>query len=501
MGQNALLAATLTTYPDSCGLPISTLPEEVSWLEVRADVVGDLAPDWLTNHFNGCRLYSIRSQVEGGNGPNTPRERRAHLLRAAQQYDLIDLEGERDLLPELLAAIPPHKRVISWHGPATNLDSLIHRFARFATVDARLYRFIPQAEQPGDSLIPLAFLHHMQRDDIVAYATGSAGFWSCIAAPYLGAPVVFGSVSVTLWSSAMPTVSQLITDYGFPTLAPLEALYGIVGDPVMHSLSPRLHNAAYRALAHPGLYVPFQAVDFKSFWHTVVTHSTLSSIGLPLQGLTVVSPHKETALEVADRHSTMVRYAGSSNLFVWHNGLWTADTTDAVGVMMSLQSTGISAAGKRVAVVGCGGAGRAAAAGLDQAGAEVTLVNRSRTRGQLATQRLGLPFIPLIQFTTDNFDMVVHATPVGRVDQVLPFDLGGLKANAAVIDFVYGAEPTPLMSRSRELGHTAIDGHHILVAQAREQFQRMTGLEMPQDLAWDILIGAAQPAEAMLADA
>ena len=284
-------------------------------------------------------------------------------------------------------------------------------------------------------------------------------------------------------------------------LVALEALYGIVGNPVMHSLSPRLHNAAYRVLRHPGLYVPFQVTNFTSFWHTVATHPTLSSIGLPLQGLTVVSPHKETALEVADLQSTMARYAGSSNLLVWHNGLWTADTTDAVGVMLSLQSTGISAAGKRVAVVGCGGAGRAAAAGLDRVGAEVTLVNRSWARGQLATQRLGLPFIPLIQFTTNDFDMVVHATPVGRDDQSLPFDLGGLSTNAAVVDFVYGPKPTPLMTQSRELGHTAIDGHDILVAQVCKQFQRMTGLEMPRDLAWDTLVGNAQPAEAMLADA
>ncbi|ETX03817.1 type I 3-dehydroquinate dehydratase [Candidatus Entotheonella palauensis] len=487
MSQQALLVATLNTPSCSSGTPLATLPDAVQWVEVRADMAGDLDPIRLRRHFCGPLLYTLRSQAEGGMGGGVADNRRARLLRAAQQYDLIDLEGERDLIPELLAAIPPHRRVISWHGPATDANGLCDRLARLSTVSARLYRLVPQAETPGDALTPLAFLHRVGRADTTAYAAGPAGLWSRVVAPHLGAPVVFGSVASLPETGDMPTVTQLVEDYGFPELPAPESLYGIVGDPVLHSLSPRLHNAAYRTLGLSALYLPFQVTDFADFWHTVAEGNTLPSIGLALRGLTVASPHKEAALEVADMRSPIVQRAGSSNVFVRHNGAWLADTTDAEGILLALQDSGIQVDRQRVAVIGCGGSGRAAAAALDQAGADVTLINRSRARGELAVDLLGLPFVPLAEFTAEDFAIVVHATPVGRDDDRLPFALDGLRADAAVVDLVYGAEPTPLMTATRRAGRIAIDGRDILITQVRGQFRHMTGQEMPRELAYEML--------------
>jgi 3-dehydroquinate dehydratase / shikimate dehydrogenase len=107
MTRRAVLVATLTTPPSAGGRELATLPEAVQWLEVRADLVGDLPPDWLRSHFPGRLLYTLRSRVEGGAGTESRQERRARLLEAAPHYDLVDLEGERDLRPDLLQAIPP----------------------------------------------------------------------------------------------------------------------------------------------------------------------------------------------------------------------------------------------------------------------------------------------------------------------------------------------------------------------------------------------------------
>jgi 3-dehydroquinate dehydratase/shikimate dehydrogenase len=471
------------------------LPEAVQWLEVRADLVGDLSPHWLRNYFPGRLLYTLRSRVEGGAGTDSGRERQARLLEAAPHYDLIDLEGERDPRPDLLQAIPPHKRLLSWHGPTTDACGLKERCVQLSTVAACLYRLVPRAEQPGDALAPLACLQAMGRADTVAYASGPTGFWTRLVAPYLGAPVVFAAHEKLSGDGGEPSVSQLIEDYGFPVLTPPGALFGIAGNPVLHSLSPRLHNAAYRALGYPALYVPFHAASFMDFWRQVVEAGELESLGLYLRGLTVVSPHKEAAVNVAGACSATVRGAGSGNALIRVNGVWRVDTTDADGVLWLLRDRGIEVEGKRVAVVGCGGSGRAMALALAHAGAAVILVNRGRARGQRAAQQLGLPFVSLPDFTVQGFSVVVHATPIGRDDGALPFALDGLDEDATVVDLVYGAAPTPLVTRTQARGRLAIDGRAMLLAQALCQFRLMTGQEMPLDLAREILGCGAELAD------
>jgi 3-dehydroquinate dehydratase / shikimate dehydrogenase len=487
MRQQASLVAALTTPPSLGGAELDTLPEAVQWLEVRADLVGDIAPDWLRQHFPGRLLYTLRSRAAGGAGADVGDGRRARLRQAALHYDLITLEAEHDLRPDLLQAIPPWKRLLSWYGPATDVHGLGRRFQQLSAVAARLYMLLPQATQPGEALLPLTFLHALGRRDTVAYAAGSVGCWSRLLAPRLGAPLVFGNLGESSGTDGALTITQLLEDYGLPALPPVRALYGIVGYPVAHSLSPRLHNAAYRTLGYPALYVPFEVHDFADFWRLLVEGETLASLGMPLQGLTVVSPHKEQTLAVAKVGSALVRCAGASNVCVRRHSGWHADTTDADGVLLTLRERGVRVAGQRVAVIGCGGAGRTVAAGLAQAGAKVTLVNRGSVRGRHASQRLALPFVPLSTFRADDFHIVVHATPMGRDDHALPFAPAGLGTEAAVVDLVYGTTPTPLVAMTRALGRVVIDGRDVLLAQARRQFRLMTGRNMPRRLAHAVL--------------
>ena len=138
-------------------------------------------------------------------------------------------------------------------------------------------------------------------------------------------------------------------------------------------------------------------------------------------------------------------------------------------------------------MIGCGGAGRAIAAALDQSGARVTLVNRGQERGSFAAELLGLPYVPLLNFDAEGYQVVVNATPVGRDDDATPFKLETLAEEAVVIDLVYGSRPTPLVSNSTGLGRTVIDGRDVLLTQVRRQFQIMTGREMSVRLARETL--------------
>jgi 3-dehydroquinate dehydratase/shikimate dehydrogenase len=190
----------------------------------------------------------------------------------------------------------------------------------------------------------------------------------------------------------------------------------------------------------------------------------------------------------------MVARAGSTNFFRRDDdGGWLADTTDADGILLTLRDRGVQLHNKRVAVVGCGGSGRAMAAALHHAGAQVTLVNRGLDRGAFARDLLELPFVPLSEFSGDGFATVVNATPVGRDSDEIAFSVERLQRDAVVVDLVYRDRPTELISRTRGPGRITIDGWDMLVTQAVRQYRLMTGGEIPERLVRQTL-GFEEPA-------
>jgi 3-dehydroquinate dehydratase/shikimate dehydrogenase len=330
------------------------------------------------------------------------------------------------------------------------------------------------SSKTSDGLQPLLFLKTVSRRNVIALSEGSCGLWSRLLTPYFGAPFLFGRLEATSVPEDL-TVAELLSDYGFPTLGPLEKLYGIAGNPVRQSLSPRLHNAGYRAIDYPALYVPFYVECFEDFRREMLEGLSLPSLGIPIKGVTIVSPYKEVAMVAAEQSSSMVRTAASTNIFVRKNGSWKADTTDPE----SVAAINGNCKGAKAAVIGCGGAGRAVAAALKDAGAEVTLVNRSIDRGNYASTLLGLPFVALSEFQARDFTLLVNATPIGRLSDGPPFALESLNSDAVIIDLAYGTIPTPLVSGILARGGTVVDGYDVLFSQVRKQFRLMVGREMP----------------------
>ncbi len=486
--KSTTLVASLTTPPSADGEEIRRLPEEVGYLEVRADLVGDLDPDWLRQRFDGGLIYTLRSRAEGGSFEGGRKRRRRRFSHAVARYDLIDLEGDRDLDPELLTRIPESQRLISWHGPPSSQDELQDHFEHLATTGARYYKLIPEARQAIDAVAPLALLGSLRRDDVVTFAAGDGGAWTRMLAPRLGSPLVYGSAGEVPAAPGQLTVERLITDYGLPQLPAADGLFGIVGLPVRHSLSPRLHNSAYRALGIHALYVPFHAESFGDFWLDLVEPGTLDSLGIPLWGLSVTAPYKEVALSVAAVSSPRAQHIGAANTLVLRGQLWEAASTDPEGVVLALRHAGVEIRGAAAAVVGCGGAGKAAAVGLQMAGAGVTLINRGEERGHKASMELGLPYLPLAELDPGRFKILVQATALGsRDDDPLPFDPGALAPGAAVVEMVYGTGPTRLVREVRSAGGVAIDGREVLMHQALDQFRLMTGCELEEPLAREIL--------------
>ena len=482
--RRATLIATLTHSPGPGEL--EALPPEVSWLEVRADLTGELDSGELRRRAPGKHLlYTLRSAAEGGDFTGLRADRLARLRRAAVAggWDAVDVEAERDVAPELLRDLPPERRLLSWHGPPTRLADLEDRLAVMSATPAALYKLVPHALQPGEALAPLELLFHAKRADVVAFAGGASGTWTRFLAPYLGSPWVYGAAGDDPAAPGQLPVARLVGDFGLPELRPLRGLCGVIGKPALHSLSPRLHNAGYRALDLPYLYLPFEAEGVGDFWLEVVEDGALDDFGTPLRGLSVTAPFKPSAVAVAGALSPLAERLSAVNTLVLRDAVWEGENTDCEGVVMALQWRGVTLGGTRAGVLGAGGAGKATAFALAMEGCEVTVANRDEARGAAVAAEVDLPFAPLAELDPAGFGIVVNATALGRrADDPLPVDPMRLDPGAVVVDLVYGREATALGAAAAARGLQVVDGREVLLGQALSQFRIMTGRELPIEI-------------------
>jgi shikimate dehydrogenase len=264
-------------------------------------------------------------------------------------------------------------------------------------------------------------------------------------------------------------------------------LAGVLGYPVAHSRSPAMHNAAFRALSLDWRYVRLP-VTAKLLEETV---RALPASGYV--GANVTIPHKLVALELADRATPAARAIGAANTLLFEaDGAIEADNTDAGGFLDAL---GESPRGRRALVLGAGGAGRAVAWALREAGAATVQVwNRTSERAEALAREL---VVEHVRRPVDA-DIVVNATSfgldagVGGGAPAAASELGlePLEAPAVVVDLVYADAPTPVLAWAQQRGSRVVDGLEVLVRQGARSFERWTGRAAPLD----VMRAAVRPA-------
>jgi len=253
---------------------------------------------------------------------------------------------------------------------------------------------------------------------------------------------------------------------------------GVIGDPVRHSLSPALHNAAFAATGIDGVYVAFEVREGD------VPAALAGVRALGLLGLSVTMPHKEAVARAVDRLDPEAAALDAVNCVVRDpDGALVGANTDGPGFVASLVvDHGVALDGRRCVVLGAGGAARAVVRSLADAGAgEVVVVNRTAATGERAAAlagrrgRLGTPA------DVAGADVIVNATPVGMGEGAgrLPCDPDLLRAGQVVADLVYQPLDTALLQAARAAGAVAVDGLGMLVHQAALAFRRWTGVDPP----------------------
>jgi len=255
-------------------------------------------------------------------------------------------------------------------------------------------------------------------------------------------------------------------------------LLGVCGWPVAHSRSPVMHEAAYAALGLEGWRYLKLPLPPELFAEAV---RALPAAGF--RGVNVTIPHKEAALALASEASDAAREIGAANTLTFEReGAIHADNTDALGLIAALGETW-DPAGRRVLVLGAGGAARAAVWALVRAGAaDVAVWNRTPERARALADQLGARAVE----RPVEAEIVVNCTSVGLGDEAAPFkalplQADSLGAGSCVVDMVYRDGGTRLLEAARTRGADVIDGLEILVAQGAASFERWTGRTAPRE--------------------
>jgi len=255
----------------------------------------------------------------------------------------------------------------------------------------------------------------------------------------------------------------------------IASLYAVLGDPVAHSLSPLMHNRAFSVVGHKGIYVALKVTDIGA---------AIKGIrALGFGGVSVTIPHKVTVMEYLDEIDAMAVKIGAVNTIVNRDGRLVGFNSDYLGAVRALQDV-TSLRGKSVAIIGAGGAARAAGVSVMSEGATVTIVNRSVHRGEALAAEMGADFSPLTEFDGAETDILVHTTPVGMTprEQDSPVKPEVLRPSMVVMDIVYNPLRTRLLQEAERIGCVTINGVAMFVYQGAFQFELWTKQPAPLEI-------------------
>ena len=433
-------------------------------VELRIDTVTD--PD-IAGALEGRRcpvLVTCRPVWEGGHFGGTEEERRRLLQRACELgAEWVDLEW-RGGFEDLIEQRRGRGVVLSLHdfeGTPADLDDK-HRAMR--QTGAEIVKLAVHSRSAHD-LVRLWRLGRGTKDQgTVLVGMGSIGMPSRLLAAHFGSRWSYGGDAV---APGQVSLKEMVERYGFETVTPETAIYGVAGRPIGHSLSPVMHNAGFKVASADAVYVPFEAEDADDLMGLV------NALGV--RGLSVTAPFKESIVSHLATTDPLSQRVGAVNTLKKEGSHWVGCNTDVPGFMAPLDARG-GVRGLRCVVLGAGGSARAVAVGLADGGAKVTVCARRRARA-LEVAGVAKGHVGTFPPTPDSWDLVVNTTPVGTSPAIeeSPLESAAFDGGGVAYDLVYNPQETRFLSDATAAGCDTIGGLDMLVGQAVRQFEWWRG--------------------------
>lgn len=472
-------------------------------LELRADYLEDLNVSAMgrlvteaRSCFDGPVLVTCRDRRQGG-ASGWDLDLRLDVLCSALDAgaNFVDLEYENFLLTQarerILGSLSEHEGaqlVLSAHdfdGTFTDISGLYKEIK--TACPSAIPKLVYTAGHINDCFEGFDLLHGAD-GELAVFCMGEAGLISRVIAKKIGSFVTFASLDED--SGTAPgqlTIEKFIRLYRYGQIKSDSELFGVIGCPVAHSMSPAVHNACFDAEKINGIYLPLLIegdwLEFERFMRNIIERPWLD-----FKGLSVTIPHKHNALRFVKENDGFVeplaqRIGAVNTILLDEDGKVSGYNTDYAGALDSITTVlDISRADLKnisVAVIGAGGVARAIVAGLRDVGADVKIYNRTIERAEKLAGEFGCSFGPLAELENIKAKLVINCTSIGMHPKVdaTPLPKDYIKDDMTVFDTVYNPLETLLLKDTEEAGAKTIDGMTMFVNQALAQFKHFTGID------------------------
>jgi 3-dehydroquinate dehydratase / shikimate dehydrogenase len=481
------------------------LAEFAHLVEQGAELV-ELRLDYISTRVNIQRLLkdrpcatvvTVRREQDGGKYTGSEEARLTMLREAiALGVEYIDLEDD---IAGQIRRFGKTKRIISHHSFRNTPENLGELHARIKALDADVVKIATMANHPHDNARMLEMVNDRKNEcHTVGMCMGDIGTPSRILGAKFGAFFTYATFHhERALAPGQLSYDQMVNIYRHNSIGLETAVYGVVADPVAHSLSPQIHNPAFGAAGIDAVYAPFR-VPFDTLGQFIEDVPRLG-----IRGLSVTIPHKEAIARFLTKVDPAVKGIGAVNTVLFKNDEVLGYNTDYKAAMDCLENAigGAVPPGvpsplqdKKVLVLGAGGVARAIMYGLQRRGAKTTIASRTRSRAQFLADTFGGRCVEW-QARHMPADILVNCTPVGmhpNVDET-PYNKSSLKPSMVVFDTVYNPESTLLLKEARSHGCKIVTGVEMFIRQAELQFLLFTGKEAPVQVMRDALKRAIGP--------
>ena len=446
---------------DYLSQPLSALPKLKAFLEM---------------HPEATFIATCRRTVNGGKFKGSVAAELAVLRKAADSgFPLVDLElqSAEALKAEDLKDLSNRVGVVLSYHNFKSTKKLDEQFGEMSKYPADFYKVVSTATNLYDNVAMMRFVEASSgKHEMVGLCMGEQGIISRVLGVRAGSIFTFGAA--TRGEETAPgqvLAGELRDTYRIDMVDQATQVYGVAGDPINHSLSPAMMNAAFRRETVNAVYLALHAKSLKDLLACVRD--------IPLRGLSITMPYKQEMVDALENSDPLTRQIGACNTVVRAaDGKLYGFNTDVAGVMVPLEQR-LQLAGTRVLIVGAGGVARAAAFGLKNKGAEVFLTNRTAEKGQSLARQAKVKYLKRVEVAKQAFDVIINATPVGmNGNKQSPLEEKELNTKF-VFDLVYSPAETKLTKMAVAKGLQVIPGLEMFVQQGARQFEIWTGKPAP----------------------
>lgn len=466
-------------------------------IELRLDYLAK-APDFkrLLDSRPCPIIATFRRKEDGGRWKGTEEERQMLIRQAiVAGVDYIDLEMD---IAEKIRRFGKTKRIVSYHDFEEMPDDLEDLYQQMCRIDADVVKLAVTPQRLADNHVVLDLLRQAPKPT-VALCMGDLGMYTRILNAKFGSPFTYATFNPerTIAPGMIP-FRTMKSVYRYESIRPDFDVFGVIGDPVGHSLSPLVHNGAYKKLGIKAVYVPFRVPrgELQSFLD--------DNERIPVRGYSVTIPHKEAAARISSWQHPDVTRTRAANTLVWSKEGWKAYNTDIAAAVESLRAACekppeegdvVPLEKRTVLMLGAGGVARAIAYGLAEEGCQLILANRTSDRATRLAAEVGCRTVDWEARHSVVCDTIVNCTSVGMYPNVdeCPVHNSVFKPGMLVFDTIYTPSTTMFLREAEERGCQVLSGVDMFARQAGLQFKLFTGQDPPIDTMVELLRRALSP--------